>query len=115
MILVGAVSCQFPFFFFTAHWRLADGRHGRALRVHAGLLLLFLGVLSGNSSFSGSAVDRLQRRDSLWNRVRMDVYLPEHSHRSLLRNGCISEGERNAAGARGFFLLAGRLPGRKTF
>src|SRR5258708_31537680 len=63
-------------------WRLADGRHGRALSVHAGLLLLFLGVLSGNSSFSGSAVDRLQRRDSLWNRVRMDVYLPEHSHRS---------------------------------
>src|SRR6266436_1149646 len=33
-------------------WRLVDGRHGRALRVHAGLLLLFPRVFSGDSSFS---------------------------------------------------------------
>src|ERR1700674_1202772 len=99
---------------WPADWWLADGRHGGALRVHAGPLLLFLGVVPGDSSFASSAVDRLQRRDSLWNRVRLVVYLPEYGHRSLLRTGGFSKSERNDAVARGSFLLAGRLPGRKT-
>src|SRR6266513_2861966 len=97
-----------------ADWRLAYGRHGGAPRVHAGLLLLFLGVLPGDSSLVRSAVDRLQRRDSLWNSVRLDVYLPASGHRPLLRTGGFSKGERNDAGARSSLLLAGRLPGRKT-
>src|ERR1700719_1343185 len=99
---------------WPADWWLADGRHGGALRVHAGLLLLFLGDLPGDSRFTRSAVDRLQRRDSLRNRVRMDVYLPEYGHRSLLWTGGFSKGERNDAGARGPLLRAGRLPGREA-
>src|SRR5882724_2845774 len=139
MILIGAIACQFPFFFFTAHWllhlkgtgirhgslyprsrfrpvdwRLANGRHGRALRVHAGFLLLFLGVLSGHSSFSGGAVDRLRRRDSLWHGIWMDVYLLQYGHRSLLRTCGFSKGERNGAAARSSLLLAGWLLGRET-
>jgi len=34
----------------AADWRLANGRHARALRVYAWLFLLFLGILPGNSS-----------------------------------------------------------------
>ncbi len=128
MILVGAIACQFPFFFFTAHWlllhawcrvrpvdrRLADGRDGGALRLHAGLLLLFFGIVPGDSSLAGGPVDRLHGRNSLRNGIRMDVYLPEYRHGALLRAGGFSKGEWNDAGARGTFLLAGRLPGRET-
>src|SRR5712692_5824453 len=94
--------------------RLADGRNGGTLRVHAGLLLLFLGIVSGDSSFSGSAVDRLQRGDSVRDGVRLDLYLPEHSHGALLRTGGFSRVEWDDAGAGGSFLLTGRLPGRET-
>src|SRR5207302_7284808 len=93
-------------------WRLAGGRSGRAIRIHAGLLLLFFGVLPSDSSFAGSAVDRLWGRGSLWNGVWMDVRLSEYGNGALLWADGISKSEWNDAGARGSFLLAGRLPGR---
>ncbi len=91
IILAGAIACQFPFFFFTAHWLLhlkgvgvrpadaafamglftlgavfgrliggwlmdaVEGRYAFML----GILLLFLGIFHSDSSFAGSAVDRL--------------------------------------------------------
>src|SRR6266478_618804 len=98
----------------AADWRLAYGRHGRALRFHVGLLLLFPGVIPGYSSFARSALDRFHRRDSLWNGIWMDLHLPDNRHRSLLRPGSLSKGEWNDAGARRSLLLPGRLPGREN-
>jgi len=47
---------------------LMDGMEGRYASCWACAVISW--VLPGDSSFIRSAVDRLQRRDSLWNRVR---------------------------------------------
>lgn len=62
MIVAGGIACQFPFFFFTAHWLL----HLRGAGVHSADAAWAMGLLSigavGGRLIGGWLIDRLPAR-----------------------------------------------------
>ena len=62
MIVLGGMACQYPFFFFTAHWLL----HLKGAGIHAGDAALAMGLFTlgavGGRLIGGWLMDRLEAR-----------------------------------------------------